>query len=87
MTYEWNEKKRESNIIDRGLDFLLAPLIYEYQDKLTIRSQYEDETRWIDMAEVDNRVLVMVYTMRDDAVRVISLRHASRKERRLYHGG
>ena len=34
---------------------------------------------------VDNRMLVVVYTMRHDNIRLISARQAERYERRHYH--
>ncbi len=38
------------------------------------------------MAEVDGRVLPLVYTMRGEAVRCISFRFAKRKERTIFYG-
>jgi uncharacterized DUF497 family protein len=38
------------------------------------------------MADVLGRVLILVYTPRGEAIRVISFRPANRRERRKYHG-
>lgn len=42
--------------------------------------------RYVDVAEVQGQLLVLslVYTLRDEAVRVISLRRANARERRMY---
>jgi uncharacterized DUF497 family protein len=38
----------------------------------------------VDIAEVEGRAVVLVYTLRSEAVRCISFRYAKRKERRIY---
>ncbi|KHD08737.1 hypothetical protein PN36_20390 [Candidatus Thiomargarita nelsonii] len=87
MEYEWDENKRQSNLEKHGLDFVIAYKMYESLDKLTIPSNYATEQRWIDIAPVGEELLILtlVYTHREEKVRVISLRKASRKERRLYY--
>jgi uncharacterized protein len=87
IEYEWDEDKRLYNLNRRGLDFNDAWRVYEAENKITLKSTYPHEERLIDMAEVDGRVLLLVYTMRGEAVRCIALRYAKRgKERGLYYG-
>jgi uncharacterized DUF497 family protein len=38
----------------------------------------------VDIAEVERRAMVLVYTLRSEAIRCISFRYAMRKERRIY---
>jgi len=87
MEYEWDENKRQSNLEKHGLDFVIAYKIHESLEKLTIPSHYPSEPRWIDIAPVGKElmVLTLVYTYREERVRVISLRKASIQERRLYN--
>jgi len=87
MEYEWDENKRQINLKKHGFDFVIAYRIYESDEKLTIPSQYKNEQRWIDVAPVGEEPVTgaLVYTYREKRVRVISLRKANRKERRLYH--
>ena len=56
-------------------------------EKLTIPSNYASEQRWVDIAPVGKElvVLTLVYTYREERVRIISLRKASKQERRLYN--
>jgi uncharacterized protein len=86
MVYVWDEQKRESNLKKHGLDFRDAHLVYENPDKCTYDASRNDEYRLMDvaMAVVNGRVLTLVYTERDDQVRVISFRNASRTERKQY---
>lgn len=84
--YEWDEAKREANLRKHRLDFWIAHLVYESQEKLTYRLKSERELRLLDVAlvEVKGAVLALVYTIRNGNVRFISFRYASRKERRRY---
>lgn len=87
MQYEWDEDKREENLKRHGLDFIDAPLVYEHPMKLTVESRRTGEDRKMDIAPLHGDVLVLtlVYVERGPAVRIISFRRASRKERRYYY--
>jgi uncharacterized DUF497 family protein len=84
--YVWDESKRKSNLKKHGLDFRDADLVYENPDKCTYDASRREEYRLMDvaLALVKGRLLTLVYTEQDDAVRVISFRHASRTERKQY---
>ena len=86
MDYEWDETKRRTNLRKHGLDFLEADLVFESPTKITIdvSRPTDKETRCADFAQVEGLLLKLVYTLRSTTVRCISLRVASRKERRLY---
>jgi uncharacterized DUF497 family protein len=87
IEYEWDEAKRRSNLSDHKLDFEDAWRVHEAPDKVTYRSSYPHEERWVDLAEVEGVVLLLVYTMRGEVVRCISFRRAKRgQERNLYYG-
>jgi uncharacterized DUF497 family protein len=86
MVYVWDEAKRKANLKKHGLDFKDAFLVYENPDKCTYDASRGDEYRLMDvaLAVIRGRLLTLVYTERDDEVRVISFRHASREERKQY---
>jgi uncharacterized DUF497 family protein len=85
MTYEWDELNRLTNLSQHGLDFHNAWRVYEHTYKLTLQSPYPHEQRLIDIADVNGRVLLLVYTTRGATIRCISFCYAKRKERRLYY--
>jgi hypothetical protein len=60
--------------------------VYDAPNKVTLASARNDERRQVDVAivEVMGVVLVLVYVLREGAVRAISLRRASKAERRIY---
>ena len=87
MKFTFDPRKDETNRLKHGLSLADAPRVFNAADKLTLESPRGDESRLLDLAlvEVAGVVLVLVYVMRQaDEVRAISLRRASRLERKLY---
>ncbi len=86
MIYEWDEAKRTSNLQKHGLDFVIADLVHEADFKVTVETTRELglEKRYMDLAEVEGVVLVLIYTLRGKAIRCISMRPAKRRERRVH---
>lgn len=84
--YEWDEAKRESNLKKHSYDFADADMVYESPEKLTIHTLRRGEPRLQDIAIVDvfGVTLTLVYVVRGYNIRIISLRRASREERRIY---
>jgi uncharacterized DUF497 family protein len=82
----YDANKRQSNLAKHGLDLADAGLVYEAPNKLTLCSPRQDENRFMDVAmvEVYGVVLVLVYVERDQDIRAISLRRASKQERKRY---
>ena len=86
MLFEWDQEKSERNRRDRGLDFADAALIFDGPTQTAIdeRQDYGEE-RIIAIGVVDGIILVVVYTDRGDVRRIISARHANKRERELWH--
>ena len=86
MLFEWDENKEKINISKHGLDFSTAALVFRDQNRLEwfdeLHSDYEDRYITIGIAVV----LMVVYTERGDAIRLISARKATKQERRMYYG-
>lgn len=84
VTYD--ETKRQANLAKHGIDLADAALVYGAPGKVTLESARGGETRLMDIALVEavGVVLALVYVERGDEVRAISLRRASKSERRLY---
>jgi uncharacterized DUF497 family protein len=86
MTYEWDENKRNLNKIKHGLDFVDAILVFNDQnriDKIDNRRDY-GETRRIVTGIAKQNIITVVYTIRGEAIRIISSRLAKKKERSNY---
>jgi len=87
MQFTFDPNKDAANIAKHGLSLVDAHLVFNALDKLTLESVCATETRLMDVAlvEVAGVVLVLVYVQREpNEVRAISLRRASKQERKLY---
>ena len=84
---EWDDNKNRINIQTHGISFETAALVFadeeriEYYDKL----HSQDEDRYVVLGCVQG-ILYVVYTMREEAVRLISARMATSTERKIYYG-
>jgi len=85
--FEWDDAKAASNWRDHAVTFEMAkgvfkdPFAIEWVDD----SQGVHEPRYSLLGMADNRVLFVAYTMRGEAIRIISARKAESYERRRYH--
>ena len=82
----FDEVKRQTNLAKHGLDLADAGLVYHAPNKITLCSPRQGEHRLMDVAmvEIVGIVLVLVYVERDQDIRAISLRRASKQERKYY---
>ena len=85
MNFEWDDKKRKSNIEKHGIDFIDAPMIFAGYT-LTIEDDRYDygEERFVTFGILDGRVVSVVHTEAKDLIRIISMRKATRNEEKEY---
>ena len=85
MKYEWDENKRVANLAKHDVDFVDAEN-FDWSSAIeTIddRLNYNEE-RWVALGFIGNRLHVLTYTVRDENIRLISLRKANKREREFY---
>ena len=90
MEFEWDEAKAKVNEQKHGIDFTDAMTVFADPLSLTGNDpdHSADEDRYITMGtSLEGRLLVVSHTDREDRVRIISAREASRRERRDYEDG
>ncbi|MBD1858555.1 MULTISPECIES: BrnT family toxin [Leptolyngbya] len=88
MVYQWNRDKAAANLRKHGIDFADAVFVFSDDLAITIPDERFDEERFVTIGvDAFGRVLVVVYTLRDDEIRVISARRATRQERQQYEEG
>ncbi|HEV7458559.1 MAG TPA: BrnT family toxin [Roseococcus sp.] len=81
LAFEWDEAKRLSNLAKHGLDFLDADLVLDGPHLLTEARTVNGEVRYLAIGVITDRHVAMIFTERDGAIRVISLRKARQRER------
>lgn len=86
MIYEWNEEKNQLNFQKHGLNFHDAEIIFLGKTISFIddRENYGEE-RYITLGELKNRVIVVVHTQRGSNTRIISMRKANEREKKIYY--
>lgn len=90
MQFEWNEDKARLNMRKHGINFHEA-LTSFYDPKQVVFydiDHSEDEDREILLGHSNQaRLLLVVYTLRNDRIRIISARRATRREAQDYARG
>lgn len=85
--FEWDVKKAETNLKRHRIGFEEAITVFNDPLAITISDLYHslDEDRFIDIGNsYRGRLLVVVYTERESAIRIISCRKATRSEQKTY---
>jgi uncharacterized DUF497 family protein len=85
MRFEFDPSKRQDTLDQRGLDMANAAEVFE-GDHLTVEDDRFDygETRYITIGFMAGRMVVLVWTRRGDARRIISMRKANDREQKAY---
>ena len=85
MDIEYPPIKRDATLAERGLDMARAAEIFD-GPTMTVEDDREDygEIRLITIGFLDGRMVVMVWTQRGEARRIISLRKANEREQKAY---
>jgi len=89
MVFEWDSEKEKINLRKHGIDFSTASRVFDDENRLEMydKAHSENEERYITIGTINDitYIVFVVYTERDDSIRLISARKATAKERRLYY--
>ena len=84
MKFEWDEDKSRINKAKHGIDFETARDLWLDENRIEIHAPHPLEDRMIIIEKREDKLWSAVYTMRDDAIRIISVRRARKRETSLY---
>lgn len=90
MRFEWDDNKAESNAVKHGITFEEAVTVFADPYLLfTQDSEHSqgEEREWAIGATENGLLTVVVFTMRDDRIRIISARMATKRECQSYESG
>ncbi|WP_323763858.1 BrnT family toxin [Marinovum sp.] len=82
--FEWDEAKRQATLEKHGIDFVDAVEIFS-TTHLVVGARSEIESRKLAVGELDQETISVIFTIRDDAIRIITARRARRNEREQYY--
>jgi uncharacterized protein len=86
VQFEWDNQKEKSNLEKHSISFHDAKKVFE-SVRFTLvdtRMDYGEE-RIVTTGLIDKRLCVVVYTKRNDIIRIISARRANEREQRRYY--
>ena len=82
--FEWDNNK---NIINRkihGFTFEHAEELWSDKNSKDLLLCYEQEERWMHIAKLDNKIWTAIFTLREEKIRLISVRRARIHEKKIY---
>jgi uncharacterized DUF497 family protein len=85
VEFEWDQRKASTNLRKHAVDFADAATVLYDDRAITLSDDEVDEQRYITIGTDGlGRVLVVIYTLRGERVRIISARLSNRRERATY---
>ena len=90
MRFEWDDNKAESNILKHGITFEEAVTVFADPYLLFTedsKNSDREEREWAIGESENGSILVVVFTMREEKIRIISARKATKRERKRYEEG
>ena len=84
MAFAWDPRKSTANRIKHGIDFETAQGLWLDENRIEIEAPHPVEDRTILIAALQGKLWTAVYTVRDESIRLISVRRARQKEVALY---
>ena len=89
MQFEWDDEKEKINIVKHGIDFTTAARVFKDENRLELYDETHSDTedRYITIGIIDGiaYLVMVVYTEREESIRLISARKATKQERRMYY--
>jgi len=89
MLFEWDDEKEKINIAKHGIDFETAARVFKDENRLELYDEAHSDTedRYITIGIIDGvaYLVMVVYTEREEAIRLISARKATKQEGRVYY--
>ena len=85
MRFEWDEKKRLSNIKKHGIDFVDIPALFDGDIVTVIDDRFDyGEARYQTLGLLKSHVIMVVHTESETVIRIISARKANKDEEKVY---
>lgn len=87
MEFEFDPQKSKKNKVKHEIDFGEAQMLWLDRAGIEIRLSFKEETRYARIAkisEADPEIWTAIFTLRSEKVRLISVRRARTKEKKVY---
>jgi len=85
LEFEWDPRKAVRNFRKHGVEFVDAVIVFDDDRAITLADAHPTEERYITFGiDAHGRVLAVSYSIRGSAIRIISARRATLRERAQY---
>lgn len=86
LRFDWNKPKARGNYAKHGVSFELAKIVFKDPLALEFLDDRQDygEERFVIIGAAIGRILCVAYTEREDVIRIISARRATKNEEEAY---
>ena len=84
MKFDWDPNKNRINRQKHGIDFSAAKMLWDDMERIEIEAPYPLENRFIMIGNIHNCLWTAIYTIRNDTIRIISVRRSRKEEKKLY---
>ena len=86
LKFEWDKTKAKDNYAKHGVSFDLAKKVFKDPFAVEFLDDREDygEERFVILGMVDGHLLYVAYTERNETIRIISARRATKHEQETY---
>ena len=84
MKFQYDQTKSASNLKKHGIDFEQAQLLWDDPNFVELAARSDDEPRSIVIARFNGQYWSVVFTYRDDEIRLISVRRSRKAEVEIY---
>ncbi len=85
MKFEYDPNKSEINKQKHGIDFDEVQDLWLDPRRIEIEARTVGELRKLLIAQLSNEIWSLIFTMREEKVRIISARKARKNEKEIYY--
>ena len=85
MEFEYDPKKSKSNKQKHGIDFEESKNLWLDNYRFEVQARSDDEPRYALIALLNEKLWTAFYTLRDERIRLISVRRSRQGEKDLYY--
>ena len=84
MIFEYDKQKSKRNKDKHGIDFVEAQHIWEDPDCIMIPARTIGESRFLLIGMFNKKIWSVIFTIRDQKIRIISVRRSRKNEEEIY---
>ncbi len=84
MKFEFDKNKSKMNQYKHGMDFETAKKLWTDSNRVQIPARWEDEPRFLLIAQLGDENWSAIYTKRKNRIRIISVRKSRDDEKEIY---